>query len=250
MKTLLSCIILSIAFSCGKQDPSIQKDKLGGYWGIESVTSPYGKKIDFSINAVVDFIEVSEEKGIRTKVAPQFDGSFMNNGTAEKFNLKIEEDKFFVKTPGENAFPSGFHPPSQFIDYLPEHAKKNVKLVFKPNNPWRAKTPKGVKMLQLPMSYHFNPDFYVLPGVLDTYITHQFNPQIIFNKKGEFLIKRGTPLAMYIPIRTEEFDLVVREQTKEDTDAFGKQNYATGSVFNSKLQKYEKLLKDRSGEKP
>jgi hypothetical protein len=101
MKTLLSCIILSIAFSCGKQDPSIQKDKLGGYWGIESVTSPYGKKIDFSINAVVDFIEVSEEKGIRTKVAPQFDGSFMNNGTAEKFNLKIEEDslRLYYTTP-------------------------------------------------------------------------------------------------------------------------------------------------------
>jgi hypothetical protein len=101
MKTLLSCIILIIAFSCGKQDPSIQKDKLGGYWGIESVTSPYGKKIDFSINAVVDFIEVSEEKGIRTKVAPQFDGSFMNNGTAEKFNLKIEEDslRLYYTTP-------------------------------------------------------------------------------------------------------------------------------------------------------
>ena len=166
------------------------------------------------------------------------------------FHLKIEEDKFYVQTPGENAFPAGFHPSNQFIDHLPEHEKKNVKLVFKPNNPWKAKTPKGVKMLQLPMSYHFNPDFYVLTGVLDTCITHQFHPQIIFNRAGEFLIKRGTPLAMYIPIRTEEFDLVVREQTKEDTNAFGKQDYATGSVFNSKLQKYEKILKDRSGEKP
>ena len=101
MKTLLSFVILIMIFSCGRQDPSLQKDKLGGYWGIESVTLADGKKMDFSINAVVDFIEVSEEKGIRTKVAPQFDGSFMNNGTAEEFNLRIEEDslRLYYKTP-------------------------------------------------------------------------------------------------------------------------------------------------------
>jgi hypothetical protein len=101
MKILLSCIILIIASSCGRQDPSVQKDKLGGYWGIKSVNSPDGNKIDFSINAVVDFIEVSEEKGMRTKVAPQFDGSFINNGTVEKFNLIIEEDslRLYYTTP-------------------------------------------------------------------------------------------------------------------------------------------------------
>ena len=48
---------------------------------------------------------------------------------------------------------------------------------------------------------------------------------------------------MYIPIRTEEFDLVVREETKEDADAFKKQDYALASVFNSKMKKYEKILK-------
>ena len=159
------------------------------------------------------------------------------------FYLKIEEDKFFVKTPGENAFPAGFHPSNQFIDHLPEHAKKNVKLVFKPDCPWRVKTPKGVKMLQLPMSYHFNPDFYVLTGVLDTYIEHQFNPQIIFNRTGEFLIKRGTPLAMYIPMITNQFDVVIREEIKEDADAFGKHVYAITSVFNNKFREYEKIEK-------
>ena len=101
MKILLSCIILIIASSCGNQDPSLQKEKLGGYWGIESVTLSDGNKKDFTINAIVDFIEVSEEKGIRTKVAPQFDGTFITNGTAEEFNLKIEEDslRLYYKTP-------------------------------------------------------------------------------------------------------------------------------------------------------
>ena len=88
-------LLLAIFFvfnSCGKKDATIQKDKLGGYWGIESVQLPNGNIKDFSINAVVDFVEISEEKGVRTKVAPQFDGSFVNNGTAEKFQLIVEND--------------------------------------------------------------------------------------------------------------------------------------------------------------
>ena len=88
-------LLLAIFFvfnSCGKKDATIQKDKLGGYWGIESVQLPNGSIKDFSINAVVDFVEISGEKGVRTKVAPQFDGSFVNNGTAEKFQLIVEND--------------------------------------------------------------------------------------------------------------------------------------------------------------
>ena len=90
-----------ITISCARQDPMLQKEKLGGYWEIVSVTMPDGNKKDFSINAVVDYIEVSEEKGVRTKVSPQFDGSFINNGVTEKFELKIEADslRLYYETP-------------------------------------------------------------------------------------------------------------------------------------------------------
>ena len=102
MKNIFFVLAFVFIFnSCGRQDPSNQIAKLGGYWEIESVTLTDGNKKDFSINAVVDFIEVSEEKGIRTKVAPQFNGSFINNGTADEFNLKIEEDslRLYYTTP-------------------------------------------------------------------------------------------------------------------------------------------------------
>ena len=49
---------------------------------------------------------------------------------------------------------------------------------------------------------------------------------------------------MFIPIRTEEFDVVIREGTEEDFDAFAKQIYAISSVFNSKFRKYEKIEKE------
>lgn len=101
MKILLSCIILFTAISCGRQDPMLQKEKLSGYWEIESVTMPDGTKRDFSISTVVDYIEVSEDKGVRTKVAPQLDGSFINNGAVEAFELKFKEDslQLYYKTP-------------------------------------------------------------------------------------------------------------------------------------------------------
>ena len=159
------------------------------------------------------------------------------------FHLEIGEYEGRVKTPGD-AFPVSFHGPTQFKNYLPEHAKKNVKLAFKPDCPWKVKTPKGIKMLELPMLHHHNPDFYTVGGLFDSYLFHEINPTWLFMRTGEFLIKRGTPLSMFIPIRTEEFDVVIREGTEEDFDAFAKQIYAISSVFNSKFRKYEKIEKE------
>ena len=101
MRILLSCIILITAISCRKHDPTGQKEKLGGYWEIQSVEMPNGSKKDFSFNQVVDFIEVSDDTGNRTKVSPRLDGRFINNGLTEKFVLKIEEDslRLYYKTP-------------------------------------------------------------------------------------------------------------------------------------------------------
>ena len=156
------------------------------------------------------------------------------------FHLDITEDGATPKTPGD-AFEVNFHHPAQFQNFLPAHAKENVKLTFKPGCPWHVKTPKGIKMLELPMLHHYNPDFYTVGGLIDTHLFHEMNPIWLFTRTGEFFIKRGTPLSMFIPIRTEEFDVVIREQTKEDADADGKQVYAISSVFNSKMRKYEKI---------
>ena len=91
------------------------------------------------------------------------------------------------------------------------------------------------------MLHHYNPDFFAAGGLIDTHIFHEINPILIFTKTGEFFIKRGTPLAMLIPIHTEELNLIVREQTEEDNNAFAKSVYAITSAFNSKFRKHEKI---------
>ena len=156
------------------------------------------------------------------------------------FHLDITEDGATPKTPG-NAFSVDYHGSGQFADHLPEHMKQKIKLVFKPSCPWRVHTRKGIKLLELPMLHHYNPDFFAAGGLIDTHIFHEINPILIFTKTGEFFIKRGTPLAMLIPIHTEELNLIVREQTAEDNNAFSKQIYAITSAFNSKFRKHEKI---------
>ncbi len=101
MKTLLLSLTLALLVSCGKQDPSEMKTMLSGYWEIEKVQLSDGSERTFAINTTIDYIEVSGDLGVRKKVSPKLDGSFTVNDSAEKFNIKIENDSLnlYYQTP-------------------------------------------------------------------------------------------------------------------------------------------------------
>ena len=111
------------------------------------------------------------------------------------------------------AYNFDFHDEAQLADHLPQYAKPT--LVLKPVCPWRIKTPPGIMMLQLPMLWHFNPIFTVCAGVIWSEFYHEINQQMMFHNTGEFLLKRGTPLAQYIPIRRETFNYDIGDGTDE-----------------------------------
>lgn len=94
-------MILLFMFSCAKPDPNAQKQNLEGYWEIKAVEMPSGNKKNFDLNTIVDYIEVKGDGGMRTKVSPNLDGTFINNGVSENFTLKIEDDslRMYYKTP-------------------------------------------------------------------------------------------------------------------------------------------------------
>ncbi|WP_026449770.1 lipocalin family protein [Aequorivita capsosiphonis] len=102
MKYKITILLLTVFFiACEKPNPEEQKQILNGYWEIETVKMPSGKKKDFRANTIVDYIEVKGDSGIRTKVSPKLDGSFRTNGVSENFTLKIEADslRMYYKTP-------------------------------------------------------------------------------------------------------------------------------------------------------
>jgi len=116
-----------------------------------------------------------------------------------------------------NKYNFDLHPSWQYKDHLTEEAKKNIALILKAYCPWKVKTPKGVSLLQLPMTYHHDSRFSVMPGVIRTDLVHWINQQLIIYKKGETFIPKGTPLAMYVPMGRENYNFIVRQATKEDS---------------------------------
>lgn len=100
---VFSCLLL-FTFSCKQENTAQQIEYLNGYWEIEKVTLPDGETKSYSINMLVDFIELKDEKGFRKKVAPQLDGSFQITEDAEAIEVKVEDNQvvLYYSTPFHN----------------------------------------------------------------------------------------------------------------------------------------------------
>lgn len=141
------------------------------------------------------------------------------------FKLKYEDEKWSWESSSKE-FRMRSHSNDQFIDYAnPNFYGVEGNFIFLTESPWRIITPKGWSVLQLPMFYHFNSEFSAIPGVIDTDVINQTHQSILYHGNGkEIEIKRGTPLALYIPFKREStfLDLDVRSATQEDLEYFNK----------------------------
>jgi len=111
------------------------------------------------------------------------------------------------------------HSDNQFLNY--NNANFNGiegQFIFKADCPWRIITPPGWSVLQLPLFYHFNKEWSILPGVIDTDIHHEINQQILYHGNGkEIIIKYGEPFVLYIPFkRSNKIKHKTRYQNKKD----------------------------------
>ena len=87
MYILVCLLIVSYKFFGCQQNTKELKENLSGYWEIEKVTTLEGETKEFKISTIVDYITVDGNFGKRTKVSPQLDGSFKNNGATESFTI-------------------------------------------------------------------------------------------------------------------------------------------------------------------
>ena len=138
------------------------------------------------------------------------------------------------------------HPNNQMLDY--KKATFNGiegQFVFKAISPWKIITPPGWSVLQLPLFYHFNQEWSVLPGVIDTDIHSEINQQILYhgNDNKDVRINRGDPLVLYIPYkRKDHLDLEIRFANEKDRKIIAKQSLNiltkyTGSGVYRKIQR-------------
>jgi hypothetical protein len=160
--------------------------------------------------------------------------------------LNIKGDRWSWKTPLD-MITWDVHNNDQFLDHVSASFNgSDSQFVFKANCPWRIITPPGWSVLQLPLFYHFNKDFSVLPGVIDTDIHNEINQQVLYHgNEEEVKINLGDPFALYIPFkRSNNIKHEVRYRSEEEKKDFDRKDLDLVLSFKP-TGRYRKRQRDR-----
>lgn len=102
-KVYLFLFTALIAVSCSNTFSDADLAKLNGYWEIEEVVMPDGKKKEYTVNPTIDHFELKGKTGKRTKVMPQFDGTYRTNDLSEKISITEADGKTYIIYVTDNA---------------------------------------------------------------------------------------------------------------------------------------------------
>lgn len=98
MKNTVSFIFIVFLFM-GCQQEIVPADivHINSYWEIEKVGFDNGDDKDYKMNEVYDYFQIDESnKGIRKKVMPQLDGTFLVNDAYENVVVRFADDKVYL----------------------------------------------------------------------------------------------------------------------------------------------------------
>ncbi|MXO05107.1 MULTISPECIES: lipocalin family protein [Flavobacterium] len=97
MKNAFIVLFCSLLFvSCKQEIQPADIAKLNGYWEIEKVVFEKGEEKEYKMNETFDFFQIKNNKGLRTKVMPQFDGTFLTTDTFENVSVRFAGDQVFL----------------------------------------------------------------------------------------------------------------------------------------------------------
>ncbi|MNF36823.1 hypothetical protein D3C85_376330 [compost metagenome] len=98
MKNTFRILVLSLLFvGCQQKIKPTEIAKLNGYWEIEKVVLEDGDDKEYGMNENFDYFEIDKNnKGIRKKVKPQLDGTFLVNDTYENVSVRFADDKAYL----------------------------------------------------------------------------------------------------------------------------------------------------------
>lgn len=149
--------------------------------------------------------------------------------TLLKYNKK--EETWAVET--SDQFVWEIHGDQQFVDFKkPSLYGIPGDFIFKAICPWKAITPKGHSVMQLPLFFHFNKEYSLIPGIIDTDIYHQINQQVVCHTDGqEIFIPKGEPFAHYVPFKRQKYGIDVRAKTEADRKTFAKNDAYMATKF-------------------
>ena len=105
-----------------------------------------------------------------------------------------------------------YHPDIQLANYMENWPSNTIRTLLKLQSPWRCIVPKGYYLLEMPVAYSDENRFTLVSGFFNyEQGPAQMNPQFMWHvMNGKTLIKAGTPIAQYILIPKDSYDMEMR----------------------------------------
>ena len=95
-KTYSILLIVFLFVACQQKIKPEDISKINGYWEVEKVVFDSIKNKEYKMNEVYDYFEIEKSKGIRKKVMPQLDGTFIVNDVYENVTVRFDDGKVFL----------------------------------------------------------------------------------------------------------------------------------------------------------
>lgn len=104
------------------------------------------------------------------------------------------------------------HPPKQLADYMEHWKPSTLRTLIKIQSPWRCNVPKGYYLLEMPIPYLDENRFTTVQGFFSREQGQaSLSPQLMWHVPiGKTLIKAGTPVAQYLLVPKDKFDMGVK----------------------------------------
>lgn len=94
-KILILCLVL-ITTACSEK-PADAAAKLNGYWIIDRVTMQDGSEREFPFTNHMDHFTIKGSTGIKNRVSPAYDGTFIDYGSPVTFTWQDRDGALFLQ---------------------------------------------------------------------------------------------------------------------------------------------------------
>ncbi|MGB5982373.1 MAG: lipocalin family protein [Nonlabens sp.] len=105
IQLLMYILIGALMLTSCEKDPNKQIAQLEGYWNIEEVKLPDGNTKEFPFSNHMDYFEINGNKGMKHRVSPRYDGTFVNYGSPVPFKWEAIDGTLTLNfAEGDNAY--------------------------------------------------------------------------------------------------------------------------------------------------
>jgi len=237
----------SLSEGVADMNPWVPAKTLKRKWRTEALKKYYGKDSKCPVLKLNRLWNHHQNKMMNGVEDADYDGLFQHAVTCPALTTLFETGwvmtapaDFLIKQDGKG---EDFGWLSQVMfdtggpTYVKAHAKEQTEgmrnlvnpfapvsdMVIKLELPWRIQAHPDIVFLQIPVPYWDEDRFSVPTGIVDPAYSYEINLQMFWHKieEGEYLIKAGTPLAVWIPIErkhlsTDTYDVIIESANDED----------------------------------